>query len=221
MPARRRSSASSPSGASSASSPSGASSASSPSGASSASSLFARLRGAILIAAVVVVVDQLTKHWAVNELRDRNIDLVGSLRLNLAYNTGMAFSKGTGIGPVIGVVALLVVVGLLVTIGRASSPLYTPAVGLIIGGAVGNLVDRLFRSPGWFRGGVVDFIDVQWWPIFNVADICVTVGGALLLLSTLRTERPPARAPETDAPETDARDRQTAPAPVADRHDAP
>jgi signal peptidase II len=158
-----------------------------------------RLRGALLIAAVVVLVDQLTKYWAVNNLQDRNIDVIGSLRFNLAYNTGMAFSKGTGIGPVIGIVALLVVVGLLITIGRTSSPLYTPAVGLIIGGAVGNIVDRLFRSPGWFRGGVVDFIDVQWWPIFNVADIAVTTGGVLLVLSTLRA--PARRAASADPAE--------------------
>jgi signal peptidase II len=118
----------------------------------------------------------------------------------------MAFSKGTGLGPVIGIVALIVVVGLLVSIGRQSSPLYTPAVGLIVGGAVGNLIDRLFRSPGWFRGGVVDFIDVQWWPIFNVADIGVTVGGALLLLSTLMPVKPdPApTSPADDAPVADA-----------------
>jgi signal peptidase II len=144
-----------------------------------------RLRGALVIAVVVVLVDQLSKHWAVTHLVDHDDQLIGSLRLNLAHNTGMAFSKGTGLGPVIGVVALLVVVGLLVSIGRQSSPLYTPAVGLIVGGAVGNIIDRLFRSPGWFRGGVVDFIDVQWWPIFNVADIGVTVGGILLLLSTV------------------------------------
>jgi signal peptidase II len=149
-----------------------------------------RLRGALLIALIVVVLDQLTKWWAVTHLDDRDVDLVGSLRLHLAQNTGMAFSKGTGLGPIIGVVALLVVVGLLVSIGRESSPLYTPAVGLIVGGAVGNLLDRMFRAPGWFRGGVVDFIDLQWWPIFNVADIGVTVGGVLLLLSTLK---PPAR----------------------------
>src|SRR5690242_12900135 len=98
---------------------------------------FRRLRGALIIAAVVVLVDH-------------DDHVVGSLRLNLAHNTGMAFSKGTGLGPVIGVVALLVVVGLLVSIGRQSSPLYTPAVGLIVGGALGNIVDRLFRSPGWF-----------------------------------------------------------------------
>src|SRR5215213_4597975 len=161
---------------------------------------FRRLRGALVIAAVVVVIDQLTKHWAVNHLVDHDDDLVWTLRLHLAHNTGMAFSKGTGLGPVIGIVALFVIVGLLVSIGRQSSPLYTPAVGLIVGGAVGNLIDRLFRSPGWFRGGVVDFIDVQWWPIFNVADIGVTVGGALLLLSTLMpAERPVPTGPAPDA----------------------
>ena len=149
-----------------------------------------RLRGALLIAAVVVLVDQLTKHWAVNNLQDRKIDVIGSLRFNLAYNTGMAFSKGTGIGPVIGIVALFVIVGLLITIGRTSSPLYTPAVGLIIGGAVGNIVDRLFRSPGWFRGGVVDFIDVQWWPIFNVADMGVVCGAILLVILSWREPDP-------------------------------
>jgi signal peptidase II len=156
---------------------------------------FRRLRGALVIAVIVVVIDQLTKHWAVNHLVDHDDDIVWTLRFHLAHNTGMAFSKGTGLGPVIGIVALLVIVGLLVSIGRESSPLYTPAVGLIVGGALGNIIDRLFRSPGWFRGGVVDFIDVQWWPIFNVADIGVTVGGALLLLSTLLPVRPIPTAP--------------------------
>jgi signal peptidase II len=155
-----------------------------------------RLRGALVIAVVVVIVDQLTKWWAVTHLDDHDIDVIGSLRFHLAHNTGMAFSQGAGLGPIIGVVALVVVVGLLVSIGHESSPLYTPAVGLIVGGAVGNVIDRLFRSPGWFRGGVVDFIDLQWWPIFNVADICVTVGGALLLLSTLKPETKPAATPD-------------------------
>jgi signal peptidase II len=165
-----------------------------------------RLRGALVIAAVVVLVDQLTKHWAINHLVDHDDHIIGSLRLNLAHNTGMAFSKGTGLGPIIGVVALLVVVGLLVSIGRQSSRLYTPAVGLIVGGALGNIVDRLFRTPGWFRGGVVDFIDPQWWPIFNVADICVTVGGALLLLSSVL----PAPAPAPAVPAVPPADEQAA-----------
>jgi signal peptidase II len=185
-----------------------------------------RLRGALLIAAGVVLLDQLSKHWAINALADGDIHVLGSLRFNLAFNTGMAFSTGTGVGPVIGVVALLVVVGLLISVGRATSPLYTPAVGLIIGGAVGNLIDRLLRAPGWFRGGVVDFIDVQWWPIFNVADIGVTLGGVLLLLSTLRPDRQPAPAVlgdgqegAADGPDPEALAAAPVDEPMADRRD--
>lgn len=145
-----------------------------------------RSRAPLAIAAFVLLLDQLTKHWAVNALDDgHTVDVVGSLRFNLAFNKGMAFSQGEGWGPYIGVVALVVIVVLLVSIGHSESRWYPVAVGMIIGGAVGNVTDRLFRGEGWLRGGVVDFIDVQWWPIFNVADIGVTVGGALLLLTTL------------------------------------
>jgi signal peptidase II len=147
------------------------------------------LGGPLAIAAAVVVVDQLTKQWALRALDDGPIDVVWTLRFNLAFNKGMAFSQGTGLGPIIGVVALVVIVILLVSVGRSSSRVYPLAVGLIIGGAVGNLIDRLFRDPGWLRGAVVDFIDLQWWPIFNVADMGITIGGALLLLSSVQAPR--------------------------------
>lgn len=140
----------------------------------------------ILVAAAVVLLDQLTKHWAVNRLSGgRMIDLVGSLRFNLTFNSGMAFGRGQGLGPVIGVVALVVVTVLLVGLRREGSRLGDVAAGLVIGGALGNIIDRLFRGDGWFHGSVVDFIDVQWWPIFNVADMGVTIGGVLLVLSSL------------------------------------
>jgi signal peptidase II len=147
------------------------------------------LGGPLAIAAAVVLVDQLTKQWALNALEDGPIDVVWTLRFNLAFNKGMAFSQGTGLGPIIGVVALVVIVVLLVSVGRPSSRVYPLAVGLIIGGAIGNLIDRLFRDPGWLRGAVVDFIDLQWWPIFNVADMGITIGGALLLLTSVQAPR--------------------------------
>jgi signal peptidase II len=163
------------------------------------------LRTPLAIAAVVVVLDQLTKHWALNALADGHvIDLVGSLRFNLAFNRGMAFSQAEGLGPVIGVVALVVVVVLLVSVGRSTSRWYPLAVGLIIGGALGNITDRLFRGDGWLRGGVVDFIDVQWWPIFNVADMAVTIGGVLLLLTSVLAP-PPTTAATDDSDPTDPR----------------
>ena len=142
------------------------------------------VRGSVLIAFLVVVVDQLTKAWALSTLDDRNIELFWTLRFHLTRNSGMAFSRGEGLGPVIGVLALVVVAALLVSLRRQTSVASTVAVGLVIGGAAGNVVDRLFRSPGWLRGAVIDFIDLQWWPIFNVADMAITVGGLLLLLGS-------------------------------------
>ncbi len=145
------------------------------------------LRGPLIVAAVVVVVDQLTKHWALNALDNgRVIDLVGSLRLNLAFNRGMAFSQGEGIGRLVPILAITVVAALLMAVGRSSSRWFTLGVGLIVGGSLSNVVDRLFRGDGWLDGAVVDFIDVQWWPVFNLADAAIVVGAALLLLTSLR-----------------------------------
>jgi signal peptidase II len=98
----------------------------------------------------------------------------------------MAFSQGRGLGPVIGVLALVVVVVLLASLRKGGSVLSAVAVGLVIGGAAGNVVDRLFRAGegGFLSGRVVDFIDLQWWPVFNVADAAVVIGGILLLVST-------------------------------------
>jgi signal peptidase II len=148
-----------------------------------------KLRLVAIVALVSLVLDQLTKHWAVNALSDGHvIDVVGSLRFNLYYNTGVAFSMGTGkgVGPWVTVLALGVVVGL--SLG-ATSRLTVGAIasGLIAGGAIGNLLDRAFRGDaGFLHGGVVDFIDLQWWPVFNVADACVVVGAGLLVVASFR-----------------------------------
>ena len=145
------------------------------------------LRWPLAIAAVVVVVDQLTKHWALNALDDgRVIDLVGSLRFNLAFNTGMAFSQGEGVGRIVPILAISVVAALLMAVGRSSSRWFSVGVGLIVGGSLSNVIDRLFRGNGWFDGAVVDFIDVQWWPVFNIADAAIVVGAVLLLITSLR-----------------------------------
>ncbi|MGQ0616346.1 MAG: signal peptidase II [Acidimicrobiia bacterium] len=144
-----------------------------------------RSRPLALIGAVgsaVLAVDQLTKWWALRALADRDIDLVWTLRLHLTYNTGSAFSLGSGSGSIIAVLAI-VIVGVTVWMGRnAPSGAAALAMGLLVGGAVGNLADRAFRSGEGFLGGaVVDFVDLQWWPVFNVADIAVTLGALALL----------------------------------------
>jgi len=137
----------------------------------------------LLTAVLVLVVDQLTKWWVVNHV-DEPVHVVWTLRVVRAYNTGTAFSLGAGWGPIIGILAVVVVV-LLVRFGRTVvSPVGTVALGLVLGGALGNLLDRLLRDgSGFLHGAVVDFIDLQWWPIFNVADSAIVVGGLLLVLS--------------------------------------
>lgn len=145
-----------------------------------------------LIAVAIVVADQATKHWALNALGDgRTIDVVGSLRFNLAFNTGMAFAKGQGIGPIIAVVGVIVVAYLLVGLRRDTKP-GAVLVGMVAGGAAGNIVDRLFRGDAWLRGAVVDFIDLQWWPIFNIADAAIVLGAGALVIASLLPEKPAA-----------------------------
>lgn len=140
----------------------------------------------LLVAAVVVGLDQLSKHWAVSQLNDgHTVHVLWTLQFNLAFNSGMAFGSGQGLGPLIGVIAVVVVVFLLLSLRQASGKLSVVAIGLIVGGAMGNIVDRLFREDAWLHGRVVDFIDFQWFPIFNIADMCVNVGGGLLIVSYL------------------------------------
>lgn len=148
-------------------------------------------RAPVAIALAVIALDQLTKHWAVTSLgTDREIDLFWTLRLNLAFNNGMAFGQGQGFGPVIAVIATVVIVYLLVSLQTEASLMGTIGMGLLIGGAAGNLIDRLFRGDdGFLQGGVVDFIDLQWFPIFNIADIAINVGAALLILNSILTAR--------------------------------
>ena len=88
-----------------------------------------------------------------------------------------------------GVIALVVIVVMLLSLRRGGGMVSMIAVGLVVGGAIGNIADRLFRGRAWLHGSVIDFIDFRWWPIFNVADMGVTIGGALLVLSALLQSR--------------------------------
>lgn len=141
------------------------------------------------VAALVLVADQATKRWAVDNLSaGQVIEVVGSLQFQLSYNTGVAFSLGSGrgIGPWISVLAVIVVVA--VSFGATSRiPLGAVASGLISGGALGNLLDRAFRGDdGFLHGAVIDFIDLQWWPVFNIADAAIVVGAGLLVVASFK-----------------------------------
>jgi signal peptidase II len=139
------------------------------------------------VAAVVVLLDQVTKTWALHHLSGgRTIHVVWTLRLALSFNSGAAFGIGAGLGPFIvaggvALVAAFAFMGRRLGVGR--SALAAVALGLVLGGAVGNVADRVLRDQG---GAVVDFIDLQWWPVFNVADAAITVGAAMLVLFSRR-----------------------------------
>ncbi|MEO6121102.1 MAG: signal peptidase II [Acidimicrobiales bacterium] len=131
------------------------------------------------VAAVVVAADQITKSLALGSLDDGPVHLVWTLQLRLTFNRGAAFGLGPGISPLLVGAGVVVLVGLL-AFGRhaARSPASVVALGLVVGGAVGNLVDRVGRD---LDGAVVDFVDLSWWPVFNLADMAITCGAVLLV----------------------------------------
>lgn len=138
------------------------------------------------IAVAVVILDQVTKTIAVSLLADGPVDVFWTLRLRVSLNPGMAFSLGTGLTPLVTIAGVLLVGALIVFARSASSWKVVAALGLLIGGASGNLGDRLFRDHG---GAVVDFIDFQWWPVFNVADIAISFGAVGLVIASVIDDR--------------------------------
>ena len=151
-------------------------------------------RGAFAAAlGVAWALDVATKVWAAASLSDRTIALLGGrLLLRESRNTGAAFSIGTGSTLLISLIGLVVVTVIVLHVRSVTSRSAAVAWGLIAGGATGNLTDRVLRDPGPLRGGVVDWIDLGWFPSFNAADSAITVGVVLLLLVTFREERTPA-----------------------------
>lgn len=149
-----------------------------------------------IVAAVVVVLDQITKTLALNALDDGPIHLFWTVNLDLSFNRGVAFSMGTGLTPLITIAAIVLVGGLLAFARHASSRFLAFALGLLLGGALGNLTDRLFRGH---EGAVIDFIDLEWWPVFNVADIGVSVGAVLMIVASFIDDRRERQADRADA----------------------
>jgi signal peptidase II len=143
-------------------------------------------RRPLLIAGLVVgivLLDQLTKAWVVAALADGPQSIIGdTVELRLSRNPGGAFSVLTGFTPLLAVLAVVVAVVLVRVAQRMTDPVMVVALSLVLGGALGNLLDRLFRSPGFLRGEVVDFIRIAAFPSFNVADSAITIGAVLLVI---------------------------------------
>jgi signal peptidase II len=148
-----------------------------------------------LIVVAIVVVDQITKSWVVSALADDPLHIVGSdIEFRLARNSGGAFSSFQSATPVLAVLAIVLAFFLANAVRKAKERWLVVALSLVLGGALGNLVDRLARSPGFLRGEVVDFVKVYSFPSFNVADSCITIGAVMLVVGTLFSK------PDADAP---------------------
>lgn len=148
----------------------------------------ARLAQLLGVATVVVALDVATKALAVRELTARDpVELFGGLlTLRLVRNAGAAFGFAQGLTVMFTLVALVVVVAILRLSRRLVSRPWAVALGLVLGGALGNLLDRLFRAPGPGRGHVVDFLELPRWPVFNLADSAIVSAALLMVLLTAR-----------------------------------
>jgi signal peptidase II len=147
-----------------------------------------RGRGVAVTLAVLAIValDQLTKVWVVAAFSDSPLHIFGNtVMFAVSRNSGSAFSRFRGFTPLLAIAAVVVAVFLVRAVRRATDRVLLVGLVLVLGGALGNLVDRFVRSPGILRGHVVDFIAVGSFPVFNVADSCITIGAIILVVRTL------------------------------------
>lgn len=162
-----------------------------------------------------MAIDQCTKWWAEQNLAGRPaVEVVGEfLQFTFVRNPGGAFSLGTQYTWVFSIVAVLVSLGILWYSRRVTSGWWLLALGTLLGGAVGNLVDRVIQPPGPGVGHVVDFLQLPNWPVFNVADMAVVGGAATIVILSLLGVEPSARRTATDPGELEAADRLSESAP--------
>jgi signal peptidase II len=155
-----------------------------------------RLLIACALVAGVVALDALTKTWAVRALADGPIWLVGrSIGFVLSFNSGSAFSIVRSGAPLLAVIAIIAAVVLIRTVMRTADPWLVVGLSLVLGGAIGNLVDRLFRAPSFLHGAVVDFVKLGPWPLFNVADAAISIGAVIIIVRVLLDGRHREAAP--------------------------
>lgn len=140
------------------------------------------------MAALPLAADLATKQIALAEFSpaDPVSTLGGFLKFTLVTNSGAAFSVGEGATWLFSAAKLIVITVMLWNARRVRVPLWGVVFGLLIGGAAGNLVDRVFRPPSPLQGAVVDWIQLPYWPVFNIADMAVVCGGALAVVAVLR-----------------------------------
>ena len=145
-------------------------------------------RIAPLIVGAVILLDQLTKAWVVAHYSTNPLAIVGeTVELRVTRNSGGAFSTFTNATVVLAVLAIGLTIWLVRTLRRTTDRWTVVALALVLGGALGNLCDRIFRSPGVLRGHVVDFVRVGSFPSFNAADSAITIGAIMLIIASFRS----------------------------------
>lgn len=141
------------------------------------------------MAALPLAVDLATKQIALANFSpaDPVSTLGGFLKFTLVSNSGAAFSVGEDATWLFSAAKLIAITGMLWVARRVRVPLWGVVFGLLIGGAAGNLVDRVFRPPSPLQGAVIDWIQLPYWPVFNIADMAVVCGGALAMVAVFRS----------------------------------
>ncbi len=141
-----------------------------------------------ILVAVTLIADLITKQIALANFSpaDPVSALGGFLKFTRITNSGAAFSLGEEMTWLFSTVKLVVIIAVLWLSRRVRAPIWAVIFGLLVGGASGNLVDRVFRPPSPFQGGVIDWIQLPNWPVFNIADMAVVCGGALAIWASFR-----------------------------------
>ncbi|MDO5629666.1 MAG: signal peptidase II [Mobilicoccus sp.] len=141
-----------------------------------------------VLAAVVWAADQMTKEWALAEFaQGEAVPFIGELlQFTLVFNPGAAFSMGTGFTPILSTIMAIVTLAIVVAATRVQSRWWAVALGLLLGGALGNLTDRLTRPPGFGHRHVVDFLMLPNFPVFNVADSFISTAAVLIVIAAIK-----------------------------------
>jgi signal peptidase II len=149
-------------------------------------------RSLYLTAWVVWLIDLGTKVWAVEVLSSRaNVQIIGSfLQLTFVQNSGAAFGIGAGSTIIFTFFALAVLIVITRYALQITSKGWALVCGLVLGGILGNLTDRIFREPSFLQGHVIDWIQIPNWPVFNIADSAIVIAAVVAIILTIRNISP-------------------------------
>lgn len=144
------------------------------------------------LAWAIFIVDFVTKSWAISYLSQREpINLIGSfLKLTFVKNSGAAFGIASGATIILSLFAIAVGATIVRYAAMVNSRGWIVVMGLVLGGVMGNLTDRIFRSPGFLRGHVIDWIELPHWPVFNIADSAIFIATGIAIVLTVRNISP-------------------------------